>query len=180
METGFPEGFIDIDIAQAGDDGLIQKERLEQPFTGCQRRLERCDIERGRQRFDPQMAQYGVRIRNQEYTSELARVVKSQFAGILEFEDHMFVPGPFRTSRGQVQATRHSQVYQQVPGWGEIHHNEFPPPSDGGDFFRPDNTLEVADGGRRNRPWPVYPGAGESCPDQVGRIQVVDQGLNFG
>ena len=83
--------FISIDIANSGDEGLVEQQRFEYPAAAAELILEPGRRECVRKGFGSQFAYNGVGIGHQVNAAKFAYVAEAQFVTICQSKKGMHV-----------------------------------------------------------------------------------------
>ncbi len=154
VETGLVQGFIRVNISQSGQEGLIQKERLQYTFSPTEHIRELIICKVWSERLGPQPPQNHFGIRVQAYPSKFPGVAETQVPIIVQSE-YRVIETIFRILAGnQAQVAAHAQVDQKrvlIEWKNEV----LAAPLDGDDFAVLNPPLEGAKGGVADVPRPV-------------------------
>jgi len=180
MQAGFPQGFVHVYIAQPGNKGLVQQERLELTFADRQKGSQLFGRETSRQGLRPQVPGDGLVGGCQVGAPEFAGIVKSQLAAVIQPNDQVVVPGPMGAGPGQHKPAGHAQVKQEIQLGLQMENDIFSTAGNRGDC--PFTKLPYKIGGilAGNGFGPEHPGVGDAGPRYTGGDKIVNNGLNFG
>ena len=109
------EGLVDVDVAQAGQEALVEQERLEGPAAGLQGAPEPLGAEALAQGLGAEPRQDRIAVVHGQEAAELAHVDEDEGPAALQLEPHALVGAGLRAHVDHVQTTGHAQVHDQVP-----------------------------------------------------------------
>ena len=110
MEPGSMKSLVRIDIAQSGDRGLIQQQRLQGPFVPTENQFELLDLETLGQRFRTKSVEHGFGVRHEKYPTELPGVAEAELRPGGESKDCVIVRCPAGSRRSDEKIAAHHKV----------------------------------------------------------------------
>ncbi len=186
VEPGAPERLVRVDVADPGDEGLVEQERLESPAAaakpppeGPQREggVERLGSVPGEQRAAVLRVQdrAASRVpRPEPYPAELADVAEAELAAVVQREAQVDVPVGRGAGRHHEELAGHLEVDRQRGTARQVHDDQLRAPADRVDAAPGHGAGERGDRGvRGDRARPVARGTGDRGahdePPQVAR-----------
>lgn len=129
VKPGQVEGLISINVAQAGQESLVQEERFQLAAVGVQTLVEILGGKLRIERFRTKITQDRLWVRNQPDTPEFTGVVERQAQAVFQAEDQAMVEQQRIAGGLQEQVTAHSQVNEQEVA-SELEDDKFSPAAD--------------------------------------------------
>ncbi len=180
MQFGIPQRFIDVNVAESGDEMLIQQERLQHAVMAAETLGQYFRGKAFLQWFRPQTPEDAVRILCQMDSAEFAGIVKPQLPPVIKFDDDVFVFDAGCAGLNQMEATGHSKVQQHGTGSVGFEDQMFPPAPNSGKFPASQPLAERLRRRRSDRSRPVDLGTDDANADYSRSIQIIDNSLHFG
>ena len=115
MQARAVQRLIGVNVADPGDEGLIQKKRLELAFLSAQHPFQKGRSEFRLKRLRPERAQHSLGGFDHPDPPEPARVVESQIPPAVQMPDDMVVLAQRFSRREELQISAHPQMDQQNP-----------------------------------------------------------------
>lgn len=158
MEPCLKERFVDIDISEPGEEGLVQQQRFEHAVPGAQPQRE---VLRGECRVEglgPEPVEDAPRVFGQPPPPEFPGVVVVQTPAITQHQREAIVGIAARVI-AQVKLSGHTQVHEQIPPFVQFDHDHLCPPS---------KTLDTSAGHLSTKGPSTRLGDGPCPPDMSG------------
>lgn len=93
MQAGAVQRFVGVNVADPGDDGLIEQECFERAAARSEERPQCLRGETARQRFGAQPAGYFIRIVNQVEAAKFSAVAEPQVFAVVKMQNGVLVFG---------------------------------------------------------------------------------------
>jgi hypothetical protein len=180
MQVGGPEGFIHIDIAQAGDTALIEQEGFQSAFEAGEPFAENREGKGAKERLGAEVGQVGLGIRDDQPAPELAGVAVAQAAAVIKRENDA-VMGGGRGIRGcPVELAGHAEMNEQIGAAGKMQNDELSPAFDRGDglILEPGDKLGRSERGDGTMPEDLD--FAEGAATNAGPAQIAHNRFDFG
>ena len=157
MDSGTPQSFDRVDVADTGDQPLVEEKALQRCAACVIQRWQKI-IETRVERFDAESCKrpVGVLFARLEPIDKAksAGVYETQLASVLEIEEEMGVIAKRRGGIYQLDAPRHAEVGEERSWWFEIEQQVFtassrlPKPTTGRERREPFNIKRAPHGDR--------------------------------
>lgn len=180
MEPGFPERLVRVNIAQSGQERLIQQQRFQSPVAGCQARRESGELEGAVQRLRSQPLKNAIGVAGQLPAAEFAGIQVAEFPAVIQAQNQVLVAFPARGRSFQAELPRHAQMDQQGVLAGKPDDDELAPAPDLADDLAPDPGREGGRGVPGDDVRAEHAGLADAAAFDAGAPQAADQGFDFG
>lgn len=179
MDARRPQGFIHIDVPQSCQEVLIQKQGFDLTMLFRQHGCEPCGRKIIGQGFGAHCTEKGDEIVDQIEASEFARIVEKQPASIVQPQGGLNVTLRRRRSIIEDKPPGHAQVDNHMPWRIELKDNVFGTTPNGVDAFSPNRLNKRLRADTVHCFGPVNPDVLNDMAAYPGRLQIVDDGLDF-
>lgn len=180
MQARRPQGFVDVDVSESGDDVLIQQEGLQHAGVTGQLPAQDGGSEGRFERFGAQLARNRRGVRHQMPAPEFSRVVIAQIASIVQVQDHVFVLVARQGVCGKAQATAHAQMDEEGLASREGDGDVLGPTGDGAYGLAAKTGRQRGGRWRGDRAGPMDGRLEDASSDQLFPPQVAYDRFHFG
>ncbi len=183
VDARLVQALVRVDVPHAGEELLVEQERLDPPAPLPQRAGQPLDAECGRERLGPEQGELRFGVRDVQEAPELAHVEEAQHAAAVEGELELDEAVARRARGLDVQPAGHAQVHEQRSGAaavpGEVGHDELGPAPEVEDPRADDRAPELGRALPADRARPVDARRGDRAADEL-RTEQAHGGLDLG
>src|SRR5262249_22486824 len=183
VQAGAVQRLVDVDVAKAGEERLVEQQRLEAAAAPAHRRLEPGGGETGAERLGPELAEQLARLLRPPQPTELAHVDEMEDVAVVEREAHLAELAGIPARGFDVHASGHPQVTDERAGRAaiplEVGDDELAAPPHARDASADDRARErgARETAERARPAHV---AALDAPSLEARTEQARDGLDLG
>lgn len=116
MQFGAVQGLICVDVAETGDELLVEEQRLELPLSGPETCVQPFGGERVGERLRSEVPEDFGGIGHQPDAAEFARVAEDERGVVREFEDESVMCAGLVSAEDGEQVPAHAQVDEKAEG----------------------------------------------------------------
>ena len=178
VQAGAVQAFIHIDVAQPSQKGLIEQQGFQLPAVCLQTPVQVSWGESFVKRLRAKTANHAGLILHQPGAPELAWIVESQAAAVIQRYDQPVVEGILAIIWLDSQITAHAQVNEQIIR-SKVQDQKLPAPPGTADGLPGDALLEFI-GGRCLEGARPQKTNRSNLPSRQGGTQAAGNGFNFG
>lgn len=180
MKPCQPQGFVHIDIAQAGDRRLVEQQRLQSSLTRLEYHVQCFGRKGGIEGLQPQSTQDRIGGLHEVPTPKFACVMVTQLTSVVEKYDNSIVRVGGCCCCDEVQSAGHAQVYDQRSPGGQRADDTFATSRDTLETLPLQLAHKRGGAGYGDSSLPVHHHLFNVPANQATVDQVGDDCLNFG